>query len=171
MLTKEEMSQWVDDVSESLGILRQRDLVARTASGDLIGVYPFTVEERVHSVRVNGFRVHAMCALDALAIAPMFQETTQISSRCQLTGEAISIQMAGESILNLVDVRNVTFGIAWGAADPNSCCADSLCMEMVFLRDKGTAQTWLSDDPESRELFTLLEAVQFSSRFFSPLLS
>jgi len=62
------------------------------------------------------------------------------------------------------------FGIIWGAAAGNSCCADSLCMEMMFLRDSEIAQRWLADDPDNRELFTLPEAIEFGGRFFAPLL-
>ena len=79
--------------------------------------------------------------------------------------------MSGESIQNLDEVGDVRFGIAWGAADGDSCCADSLCMEMIFLRDNETAQKWLADGSGGREVFTLQEAVQFASRFFVPLLS
>ena len=65
----------------------------------------------------------------------------------------------------------IHFGIIWGAANADSCCADSLCMEMMFLRDGETARQWLADDPETREVFTLQEAVEFGGRFFSPLVS
>jgi len=44
-------------------------------------------------------------------------------------------------------------------------------MEMIFLKDGKTAQQWLSDDPDNREVFTLQEAVEFGGRFFAPLLS
>lgn len=62
-------------------------------------------------------------------------------------------------------------GIIRGAATADSCCADSLCMQMMFLRDSKTAQQWLADDQDNREVFTLQEAAEFGSRFFVPLMS
>ena len=170
ILTKAEMAQWVSDVPEAIHVLSKHDMVTFSENGEPVGAYPFTMMEREHKVRVNGHQVHAMCALDALAIGPMFEETTQITSQCRVTGEPVEIQMAGESILNRAEVGDIHVGIAWGAAEAGSSCADSLCLEMIFLRDAVTAQKWLADDSEDREIFTLPEAVQFASRFFVPLL-
>mgnify|MGYP001256895172 CR=1 FL=1 len=171
VLTKDEMARWVDDVAEAITVLSQYDMVTFSENGEPIGAYPFTMTERVHEVHVNGHQVHAMCALDALAIGPMFGETTQITSQCAVTGAPVKIKMSGEVILNLAEVQDVHFGIAWDAANAASCCADSLCLEMIFLRDTETAQQWLADDSDGREVFTLQEAVQFASHFFVPLLS
>lgn len=171
ILSREEMAQWVSDVPKAVDELRKRDMVTFSTSGEPVGAYPFTLNEREHKVQVNGRQVYAMCALDALAIAPMFNEATYIRSQCRVTGDPVTIQMSGETVQNLDEVNGVRFGIAWGAADDESCCADSLCMEMIFLRDAETAQKWLADAAGDKELFTLPEAVQFASRFFVPLLS
>lgn len=171
ILTTEEMTQWVSDVPEAINVLSKHDMVTISESGDPVGAYPFTMMEREHKVRVKGHQLYAMCALDALAVGPMFKETTQITSQCRVTGSPVKIQMSGEAILSLAEVQDTHVGIAWEAADAGSCCADSLCMEMIFLRDTETAQKWHSDDTGSREIFTLQEAVEFSSRFFVPLLS
>jgi len=112
-----------------------------------------------------------MCALDALAVSPMFRIKSQIASRCRITGDRISIQLSGRTIENLDDVSDIHFGIIWGAANADSCCADSLCMEMMFLRDSGIAEQWLADDPDNGEVFTLQEAVEFGGQFFASLLS
>jgi hypothetical protein len=44
-------------------------------------------------------------------------------------------------------------------------------MEMMFLRDGDIAGQWLAEEPDSREIFTLPEAVEFSARFFVPIMS
>jgi alkylmercury lyase len=171
ILTREEMALWVDDVPEAINVLSQYDMVTFSESGEPVGAYPCTMMTREHKVQVNGHQIHAMCALDALAIAPMFGETTQITSQCRATGKPVKIDMSGETVLNLAEVQDVHFGIAWSAATAGSCCADSLCLEMNFLHDGETAVQWLADDADSREIFTLQEAVEFATRFFVPLLS
>jgi len=170
ILNKAEMANWVDNVPQAIKILRENDMVTFSENAEPTGAYPFTMSEREHAVFVNGFKVHAMCALDALAIAPMFEETTEINSHCRVTGEPVHIQMSGEVIQNPQEVNNLHFGIIWGAADSGSSCADSLCMDMIFLKDTEVAQKWLSNDVQGREIFTLAEAVQFASRFFVPFL-
>ena len=171
ILTQDEMAQWVHDVPEAINVLSKYDMVTVSESGDPVGAYPFTMMGREHKVQVNGHQIHAMCALDALTIGPMFGETTQVMSQCRVTAKPVKIDMSGETILNLAEVQDVHFGIAWSAATAGSCCADSLCLEMNFLHDGETAVQWLADDADSREIFTLQEAVEFATRFFVPLLS
>ena len=57
----------------------------------------------------------------------------------------------------------------WHAAANNSCVT-SLCTEMIFLKDKTTAEKWLSEDVTNRENSTLDEAIEFASYFFKPLI-
>jgi mercuric reductase len=112
-----------------------------------------------------------MCALDALAVSPMFGMQTQINSQCRVSSDPVHIVQSGKKIDNLNEVKDTQFGIAWGASNKHVCVADSLCMEMMFLRDTHVANQWLDEDPENRETFTLSEAVEFADQFFTPLMS
>lgn len=170
ILTRAEMAQQVSSLDEAVTILQSNDMVVFTEDGEPVGAYPFTMEEREHQILVNSHQVHAMCALDALAISPMFGLDTVVTSQCRVTGDPVTIQQSGETIENMETAGNVYFGIAWGAADGASCCADSLCMEMIFLRDGAIADHWVAEDAEHREIFTLPESVEFAARFFVPLM-
>ena len=171
MLTRQEMGQYVSNLDDAIKVLKERDMVVFSEDGNPVGAYPFTTEAREHTVWVNGHQVYAMCALDALAVSPMFGVETQIASRCRITGEPANIRQSGKTILNRDEASEIHFGIIWGAANTDACCADSLCMEMIFLRDSKIAQRWLAQDPDNREVFTLQEAVEFGARFFVPLIS
>lgn len=171
ILTKDEMATYVDDVGEAINVLKSNDMVVFSESGEPVGVYPFTMDEREHKVKINGHTVHAMCALDALSVSPMFNMDTQITSKCRVTDSPVFIKQQGKTIQNLEQAEELHFGIIWGAASSCSCCANSLCMEMMFLKDNDVAQKWKKEDDQNREVFTLAEAVEFGSRFFVPLMS
>ena len=171
ILTREEMAQQVGDLDTAVDVLQRNDMVVFSGDGGPVGAYPFTMEEREHRVSVNGHQVYAMCALDALSVSPMFGMDTEITSRCRVTGDPVSIRQSGLTIENPEDAADIHFGIIWGAENSDSCCADSLCMEMMFLRDGKTARQWLAEDPANREIFTLREAMEFGARFFVPLMS
>jgi hypothetical protein len=171
ILTRDEMAEHVSNLEEAVAVLQDSDLVVFAENGEPVGAYPFTMEEREHKVLVNGHRVHAMCALDALAVSPMFGMKTHIASICRVTSDPVSIEQSGTTIENRDAAADIHFGIIWGAASAGSCCADSLCMEMMYLRDGNIARQWLAEDPDNREIFTLQEAVEFSARFFVPLVS
>lgn len=170
ILTKAEMALHVTNMDEAVNILKANDMVVFSDSGEPIGAYPFTMEEREHRISINGHMVHAMCALDALGVSPMFGMATHISSKCRVTGAPVSIRQTGQVIQNPEEAGDLRFGIIWAAASSCSCCANSLCMEMMFLKDGEVAEQWLAEDQGNREVFTLQEAVEFGSRFFMPLM-
>ena len=171
ILSREQIAEHVSDLEEAISVLKSHDLVVFSGNGDPVGAYPFTMDAREHEVRINGHKVHAMCALDALAVSPMFGMKTKVCSTCRVSGDPVTIEQSGNTIENQDEAGAVHFGIIWGAANPCFCCADSLCMEMMFLRDDRIAQQWLAEDPGNREIFTLPEAVEFGARFFVPLMS
>lgn len=168
-LNRAELAQQVDDIDEAVNILQANDLVIFDDNGEPVGAYPFTMEKRGHVVTVNGHHVHCMCALDALAVSPMFHRPTGITSRCHVSSEAIRIQQDGLTIANEAEVKDVLFGINWSASSSDTCCADSLCTEMIFLKDKAVADGWLDESSEQRKTFTLYEAIDFAAQFFVPL--
>jgi hypothetical protein len=158
-----------EKVDEVLQQLAADDLIV--LSGDkreITGAYPFTVEQRVHQVNINGQDVYAMCALDALSIAPMCQASTRILSRCHVTDTPVEIQMNADKILSAMPA-DVHVGIRWQST--SGCAAKNLCMEMVYLKDASTAQAWQQQDSDNISIYTLDEAVEFGAAFFNPLLA
>ena len=163
---REYLADILGDADEKLAELAKLDLVV-LKDGNLVGAYPITVEPTVHNVSVFGHRIHAMCALDALSVAPLFQTRTRIQSRCAVSGEAIEIEQDRETILSAMPTAPWV-GIRWQQTCGHA--AHSLCMEMVFLKDANTASDWQAADPPSHSLYSLDEAVAFGQRFFVPLL-
>ena len=169
-INRDEIARQVSNIDESIKILKDNDMVVFDSSGEPVGAYPFTMEPREHEVTVNGHRVHCMCALDALAVSPMFGMETTIESRCHITGQAVAIQQRNREILHSDNNGEVFFGISWNSA-ANNCCATSLCTEMLFLKGKQVADQWQADDAENREIFGLDDAVDFAAEFFVPLMT
>jgi mercuric reductase len=143
-------------------------VVLDAKGGDVVGAYPITTEETPHKVSVNGHKLYAMCAVDALAIGPMFNTETLIQSVCHVTGTPVSIHQRGKEILE-AKPPDVRVGVRWQRLI--DCCAHVMCRQMVFLKDAATAMAWQETDPVSIELFTLQEAIEFGDEFFRPLLA
>ncbi len=157
------------DAAAMLARLGSDDLVVLDAQGaQVVGAYPVTVEQTPHRISVNGHQIHAMCALDALSVGPMFDAEVVIDSQCHVTNEAIRIHQEGVTILEASPSTDIRVGIRW--SNPTECAAHSMCMEMVFLCDVGIGEEWQGSDTENITLFTLPEAVAFGAAFFVPLL-
>ncbi|MDA8127712.1 MAG: alkylmercury lyase family protein [Betaproteobacteria bacterium] len=156
-------------VDPALARLAGDDLVVLSADRrEILGAYPVTAETTPHALEVNGHVIHAMCALDALAVSPLFECPARIRSCCRVTGEAIAIAQNGARI---VDAQPATtrVGVRW-QAPADGCAAHSLCIEMVFLKDDDAAARWHEGDLQNHSLYTLEEAVAFGTDYFRPLL-
>lgn len=166
-LTRDEVADLVSDTDQALKNVVDSKLIVLDTDGNPAGAYPFTSQEREHKVHINGVTAHCMCALDALAVSPMFNTPTVIDSECRATGEKIHIEQNGTGLTG--GTLDAWFGINWGAARNDTVCAESLCMEMMFLANETIAREWLAESPETREIFDLPSAVEFAAGFFMPL--
>jgi len=170
-LTREEIAALLDggDVDAALGRLGDDDLVVLSGDGkSAVGAYPVTSEDTPHRVTVQGHAIQAMCALDALSVGPMFQAEVEIHSRCHLTGEPIHIRQRDREILLAEPSGDIQVGVRWQS--PTACAAHSMCLEMVFLKDRATGERWQGGDTQSISLFSLDQAIAFGAAFFVPLL-
>lgn len=151
----------------ALRTLADKDIIVTDAEGEVTGAYPFSSEPRTSRIEINGHSVHAMCALDALAPSAMAHCKSRVVSRCAATQEEVIVELDDRKILNADETRDLFVGINWQAARSATSCATSLCTEMLFLKGEAVAHQWQAENPASREIFTLPEAVQFSAGFFA----
>ena len=166
-LTRDEVAELISDADQALQNVVDSKLIVLDTDGNPAGAYPFTSQEREHKVHINGVAVHCMCALDALAVSPMFNTPTVIDSQCRATGEKIHIEQNATEFTG--GTPDAWFGINWGAARSDIVCAESLCMEMTFLANETIAREWLAESPDTCEIFDLSSAVEFAAGFFVPL--
>jgi predicted transcriptional regulator len=166
-LTRDEVAEMVGNAEKALNNIVNSKLVVLDSEGNPAGAYPFTSQEREHKVQINGVTAHCMCALDALAVSPMFDKPTVIDSECRVSGNRIRIEQNGTTFID--GTLDAWFGINWSAAADDAVCAESLCLEMMFLANEEIASQWLAESTETREIFDLQSAVDFAAAFFVPL--
>lgn len=161
------------NLREALAELAARDLVVLSLDGlEVLGAYPMTTEPTPHRLAIGDRAVNAMCALDALSVAPMFGGELEIRSECRVTGEPVTIRQREEAILD-ASPSTVLVGIRC----QRTCggpAAHSLCRQMVFLKDEAAAEGWRASDGAGGELssvFPLPDAVALGAAFFKPLVS
>lgn len=166
-LTKEEVNQYPGNAEKFLKEIVSRKLITIDGNGAVNGAYPFVSELREHRVTINNKNVSCMCALDALAVSPMFSLPTVIDSQCRITGNEIYLEQDGVSMQS--GSLDAWFGIDWGAASSKTTCSASLCMEMIFLENEIVAKSWVTESLSTREIFDLSSAVEFAAGFFVPI--
>jgi hypothetical protein len=82
------------DPAQALEVLAREDLAHADESGQIVVAYPFSARPRGHRVLIAGQQsVEAMCAIDALGIAPMLEKPIEIASRDPISGAEISVRL------------------------------------------------------------------------------
>lgn len=154
------------DPADVREMLADADLVV-AADGRITGAYPFTLESTPHLIEFGDVQVNAMCALDAVAVAPVLGLVVVTSSECVVTGTPIRIRQR-EDAVETVEPHGLRIGLRW--QQPDGCAAHSTCREMVFLSDAAVAEEWRGPEPDSAAIFDLTQAIAVGVGFFGPLL-
>ncbi len=158
----------IDDAKALLSRLAGDDMAVLDDNGKIVGAYPFTSETTPHRVAVGGHAVQAMCAVDALAMAPMLKCVTRVDSSCEVSGQPVQVAMAGQAVTARHPIAP-RVGIHWAPACGHT--AHSLCRQMIFLADEEAVAGWRAEAPEARRIYTLEQAAALGAAFFVPLLA
>ena len=157
------------DGASGLDALVREDLVHLDGGGEIAVAYPFSGRATVHRVRFpNGQEAYAMCALDALGIAPMFDQAITIASRDPVSGEEIGVHVApsGEAAWQ-PESAVVVAGATAGQGD--SC--QSCCPVLNFFASADNAERWLDQHAHVRgQVITMQEAILAGRAVFGDVL-
>jgi len=130
----------------ALVALARHDLVHADEGGRPVVAYPFSSEARGHRVLIAGrHRVQAMCAIDALGIAPMLEMPIEIVSRDPLSG--------GEVWVRLDPAEGAWWEPSEAAVLAGSACCEGpsfrgCCEVLNFFETRDNAVLYLHEHPE-----------------------
>jgi hypothetical protein len=157
-------------VEETLDLFAKLDLVHHDqATGEVLVAYPFSARPRGHSVLVNSaVRVEAMCAIDALGIAPMLQLPIEITSHDPLSGAEIWVRLdPGEGAWWEPTTAVVLAG--------SPCCDGpsfrGCCDVLNFFQTEESANSYLANHPELAGFpISIPDAIEAGRTLFADLL-
>jgi hypothetical protein len=151
----------------SLETFAREDLV-HLAEGEIAIAYPFSGRPTAHRVRVaSGHETFAMCAIDALGIAPMLGEPIEIASGDPLTGEEIRVELEPGGQGRWRPQETVVVSGTAGRGESCDCC----CPVLNFFASAESAERWLSVHPEVRgTMISMEDAIVAGRTVFGDLL-
>jgi hypothetical protein len=151
-----------------LAELAAGDYLVLDAGGQISAAYPFSAAPTPHRVRLpGGVTVHAMCAVDALGIAPMLGTDAVIASSDPGTAEPVTITVtAGHANW---DPPGTVVLYAW--RDCSGPAAATCCDLISFFTSRKAARTWARTRPQpGAVILTAAQASQLAADIFGPLL-
>jgi hypothetical protein len=156
------------DVERALETFAREDLVHLDQEGETAVAYPFSGRPTAHIVRFRGgHEAYAMCAIDALGIAPMFDESIEISSRDPLTEEEIQVELEADGMASWQPEGAVVVCGASGRGE--SCC--SCCPVLNFFASRENGERWLEARREvDGHVVSMREAISAGRAVFGDVL-
>jgi hypothetical protein len=156
------------DVERALETFAREDLVHLDREGKIAVAYPFSGRPTAHRVRFeSGHRVYAMCAIDALGIAPTFDEPIEIASRDPLTDEEIQVELEPDGMGSWQPEEAVV--VCGTSGSDESCC--SCCPVLNFFASRENAERWLEAQPEVHgQVISMPEAIAVGRSVFGDVL-
>jgi hypothetical protein len=91
--------------------------------------------------------VDAMCAIDALGIAPMFGRRIEVESRDPVSGETIGARVGPDGSAEWWPESAV---VVAGADRSQSAACSGCCPVLNFFVSPANAERWLTEHPEVR---------------------
>jgi Alkylmercury lyase len=158
------------DAEAALETLEREDLVHRGADGAITVAYPFSGRPTAHRVRFpTGHEVDAMCAIDALGIAPMFGQRIDVESRDPVSGEQVRAWVTPDGAAGWSpESAVVVTGALRSQAD--ACCG--CCPVLNFFASSATAERWLAQHPEvSGKVISISKAAAAGRAVFGDVLT
>jgi hypothetical protein len=136
------------EANSALATLAREDLIHRGTDGEIAVAYPFSGRPTAHRVRFpGGHEVDAMCAIDALGVAPMFREAIEIESRDPLSGDEIRARVAPDTS---IEWSPETAVVVAGAIRSQGDACYGCCPVLNFFASDANAERWLTERPEVR---------------------
>jgi hypothetical protein len=152
-----------------LRALHDVDAIRLTSYGEIAVAYPFSAASTRHRVRIGDqVDVYAMCAVDALGIAPMLRQDTVIESIDVTTGGPISVVTRNGRSAWAPSGAVVFIGADAGGGASADCCCDYL----NFFADRSSAQAWTAEHAAvPGQIIDQSEAEALAARLFGHLLA
>lgn len=155
--------------TDVLQALHEIDAIRLGPDGQIAVAYPFSASPTRHRVRLGDrTEVYAMCAIDALGMAPMLGVDTLIQSVDGASGEPITVTMSGGQTTWTPDSAVAVIGADAGGGPSADCCCDYL----NFFTDVESARGWLTAHPEvPGRVLSQAKAEELGDRLFGHLLA
>jgi hypothetical protein len=172
--TREELSKEAEqlglELEPTLATLRREDLVHLGGDGEIAVAYPFSGVATAHRLRFpNGQETFAMCAIDALGIAPMLDQPIEITSHDPLSNEPFHADVSPDGSASWQPDKAV---VVAGVNDRHADSCSGCCPVLNFFASSENGERWLNEHPHVHgEVITIEEAIAAGRAIFADVLT
>lgn len=157
------------DAQAALATLAREDLVHTDDDRTVLVAYPFSARPRGHRVTIDGeCTVEAMCAIDALGVAPMLNKPIEVSSHDPVSGTEIRVRLHPDDGAAWEPETAVVLAGSSCASGPSYC---GCCDVLNFFESTETAERYLLEhDNLAGVSISIPEAIEAGRAIFGEIL-
>lgn len=121
--------------------------VERGPNGAVTGFWGLTLSETKHRFRINGSELHTWCAWDTLFLPPILHASSDVDSRCPITGNPIVLRIGPGGVETVQPETVVVSFLLPREADIEKSVIESFCCYVHFLVSPEAGEKWVSQRP------------------------
>jgi alkylmercury lyase len=141
--------------------------------GRVYGFWGLAIPAMKHRFDVDGVRLHAWCAWDALFLPELIGKTAHIESACEISGQPVCLTISPSRVESAEPSSPVISFLMPDACEFDRDVIKKFCHYVNFFRTREAGETWIAKNPGTF-LLTLDEAVELgrlkNQAQFGPLL-
>jgi alkylmercury lyase len=136
-----------------------QQMCERDNAGNIIGLVGLSQNSYGHKFQVNGQRLSTWCALDALFLPMLLQQTAEVNDQCPVTKTPISLTITPDGVATYQPDSAVV-----SAVTPQVQAADlssvreiwmTFCNHIHFFRSRDAAQQWFSGKSQEFQILSV----------------
>ncbi len=160
------------DAGQALAELAGRDFLCIDDAGRITAAYPFSALPTAHRVQIaGGASAYAMCAIDALGIAPMVDSTAVIQSADPSAGQPITVTVTVDGSNSEWHPRTAVVFAGRTGSEYAGPSAAICCGYVNFFATRAAAAAWAHAHPEiTGGILSQDRAVEVGKQIFGRLL-
>jgi hypothetical protein len=152
-----------EEPASAVATLAREDLVHVDDRGSIVVAYPFSGRPTRHRVRFDGRELYAMCAIDALGIAPMLGLPIEILSRDPVEEQTIEVSLEPDGSSSWSPGEAVVLS---GCID-SGVAFQSCCRVLNFFASRDNAHRYLELNPATQGYpISMPVAIELGRRIF-----
>jgi predicted transcriptional regulator len=139
------MSKPASSIISTLDKLEEKDLLLRKkGTQEITSIYPFSLTPTSHRVILeDGKQLFAMCAVDAVGMASMFDKDLKVISRCGWCKQEVTIQIKQGEIVS----KSHPGILIWNFEPTEGPAAETCCPMVNFFCSKEHLTQWEDANP------------------------
>ena len=162
------------DVPDEVATKVVQQMCERDKQGNVVGLLGLSQNEYAHKFHVNGQRLSTWCALDALFLPILLDQTAEVTGRCPVTKDAIYLTISPKQV-ERYDPVSVVVSVVIPDIRLDSLASvehiwNAFCTYVHFFSSAQAGSTWFAGKPQTAQFVSVEDAFQIGQALFGKLM-